>query len=109
MQHGQSGKVSRCSEARHCDGFAFEITNGLNLRLGKTVGRIDTGLGTNGDQISAAETIQNHGTAAHSAYVELPRSHCRNDGTGASGNEERRYIEAVFLKKLFFDGNPKGR
>ena len=103
----KSSKVSRRSEARHRDRSPFEITNGLNLRLGKTVGRIDTGLCPDGNQISATKPIQNHGTTAHRANVELASSHRGNDRTGAPGNKERRYLQTVFLEELFFYGNPK--
>src|SRR4030095_11864522 len=98
---------SRSSKAGHRDGSSLEITNGFDLRLGKTVSRIDTGLGAKRDQISATETVQNHRTPTDRAYVELSRRHCGNDRTGASGNEERCYLETVFLENLFFYGNPK--
>jgi hypothetical protein len=99
--------VSRSSKACHRDGSPLEITNGFDLRLGKTVSRIDTGLGAKRDQISATETVQNHGTATDRAYVELSRSVA---GTVALEPPEMKSgaISGPYYGRPFFYGNPKG-
>ena len=106
IQHREPGEMSRCAEASDADPLAFKIADRSDLRFCPGIDGQNRQRRSDHDQVAAAEPAWEDRAAAGVTDGKFTGEYRRIDQRRAA-HEYGRNLEAVFLKKLFFDSDKK--